>query len=215
VTPEDRVTEPTACPTIAPPLRGDPEALFAASAPLILRQAWTGTMPREGGRARIGAAPEGLAFFVEFDDSHIFSEATADQQKMWTLGDVAELFIKPGGERSDYWEIHITPNDFLMDIHIPDRERFMAREITWDEVIAPDSGTRRRVVVEQGRWTVEALVPWAAFGLSAAPVAGAVWQVAVCRYNCTGDLETRELSSTAAFTQPGFHRWEEFTDLIF
>jgi hypothetical protein len=42
-----------------------------------------------------------------------------------------------------------------------------------------------------------------------------VWQVAVCRYNCTGDLETRELSSTAAFTQPGFHRWEEFTDLIF
>jgi len=163
----------------------------------------------------VGAADEGLAYFVTYQDSDIFSEATADQQKMWTLGDVAELFIKPGTDRADYWEIHITPNDFLMDIHIQDRERFMAGEITWDEVIAPSSGTRRRVTVGDDSWSVEALVPWQAFGLDGAPAAGVVWQFAVCRYNCNGGLENPEHSSTAAFTVPGFHRFEEFTDLVF
>jgi len=185
--------------------------------PLSLRRFWDGpkALPVEAGTACVGAADEGLAYFVTYQDSDIFSEATADQQKMWTLGDVAELFIKPGTDRADYWEIHITPNDFLMDIHIQDRERFMAGEITWDEVIAPSSGTRRRVTVGDDSWSVEALVPWQAFGLDGAPAAGVVWQFAVCRYNCNGGLENPEHSSTAAFTVPGFHRFEEFTDLVF
>ena len=40
---------------------------------------------------------------------------------MWTLGDVAEFFVKPGADRTDYWEIYVTLNDFLMDIHIPEK----------------------------------------------------------------------------------------------
>ena len=192
-------------------------ATYADCQPLTLRRFWESAtdLPHEAGTARVGAAAEGLAFHVELQDSDIFSQATADQQKMWTLGDVAELFIKPGADRPDYWEIHVTPNDFLMDIRIPDRERFMAGEITWDEVIALTSGTRKRVVVADGSWTVEAVVPWQAFGMDQAPRAGTVWQFAVCRYNCNGGLENPELSSTAPFTKAGFHRWEEFNELEF
>ena len=102
---------------------------------------------------------------------------------MWTLGDVAEFFVKPGGERSDYWEIHVTPNGYLMDLHIPDRDRFTEREVTWEEVLAPDSGTLRRVWRLEDRWAVEVRIPWKAFGLDSAPGPGTEWSFAVCRYN--------------------------------
>jgi len=172
-------------------------------------------MPTEGGVASVGAAPEGLSFYACLQDSDIFSTATADNQQMWTLGDVAEVFVKPGTERSDYWEIHLTPNGFIMDLYIPDRGRFMEGAITWDEAIAPNSGAARRVEVMEGKWAVELCIPWSSLGVEAIPSAGTVWQFAVCRYNYNGGLDRPEHSSTAPFTELGFHRYEEFTDLLF
>ena len=184
---------------------------------LSLRRSWegAGALPKESGTAYVGAAEAGLSICAVYEDSDIFSTATADDQQMWTLGDVAEAFIKPGVERPDYWEIHVTPNGYLMDIRIPDRQRFMGGEVTWDEVVAASSGTARRARVLEGRWAAELVVPWAAFGVEGRPAAGERWQFAVCRYNYNGGLRDPELSSTAPLSQPGFHRYEEFSDLVF
>jgi hypothetical protein len=190
---------------------------YSDCAQLTLGQFWQGpdSLPKESAHVYIGASDAGLCFYIYMQDGDIFSRSTADNQKMWTLGDVAEFFVKPGKDRPDYWEIHVTPNDLIMDIYIPDREKFMGGEITWEQVIAPDSHTRKYVHIGDSYWVVEACVPWRAFGLEGAPAQGAAWQIAVCRYNCTGDLENRELSSTAAFTQASFHRYEEYTQLVF
>jgi hypothetical protein len=190
---------------------------YSACQALPLKRFWDGpdALPQESGTTYIGAAQEGLSFYVLLDDSDIFSTATGDDQRMWTLGDVAEFFIKPGVERTDYWEIHITPNDYIMDIHIPDREKFMAGDITWDQVIAPSSHTAKRVAVLDGQWVLEIVIPWKTFDLDAAPAAGTVWQFAVCRYNYNNGLEDPEHSSTAHLSEPGFHNYEEFTDLVF
>ena len=190
---------------------------YRESALLPLRRYWDGpeVFPAERGSACVGAAEDGLSFYTCFTDSDIFSQATADNQRMWTLGDVAEFFVKPGGERSDYWEIHITPNGFLMDLHIPDRDRFTAGEVTWEEVIAPASGTLRRVWRLEDRWAVEIRIPWKAFGLDSVPSPGAEWSFAVCRYNYNGGLEDPEHSSTANLTTPSFHQWEDYTRLVF
>ncbi len=176
-----------------------------------------GQVPQERGLAYVGCSDAGLCFYAWLEDRSIYTEAREDNERMWTLGDTAEFFIKPGEDREDYWEIHITPNDLIMDIHIPSRQKFTEGVITWDEVIAPDSGSTRRVEVAEGEnaWAVELCVPWAAFGLEEVPEAGSVWQFAVCRYNYPGVLEDPEHSSTAHFTEPGFHRYEEFTDLVF
>ena len=90
---------------------------YRESSLLRMRRYWEGpdAYPAEKGSALVGAAEEGLSFYACFTDSDIFSNATADNQRMWTLGDVAEFFVKPGAERSDYWEIHVTPNGYLMD----------------------------------------------------------------------------------------------------
>ena len=190
---------------------------YQACTGLPLRQFWRGpqTLPAESGHARVGAAPQGLSFYVYLEDSDIFSTATADNQRLWTLGDVAEFFVKPGTQRSDYWEIHLTPNNFIMDIHIPDRNRFMDGTVSWDQVIAPQSNAEKQVKVLENKWAVELCIPWSSFGQKAAPAPGTVWQFAVCRYNYNGDLEQPEHSSTAHFTELGFHRFEEFTDLVF
>jgi hypothetical protein len=184
---------------------------------LALGQFWQDpkALPAEGASAYIGAAAEGLCFYGRLQDSDIFSTATADNQKMWTLGDTLEVFVKPGTERTDYWEIHVTPNDFIMDIHIPDRERFTGGEVTWQDVIAPNSHSKKRVAVLDGVWAVELCIPWAAFDLKGIPAAGTTWLFAVCRYNYNGGLDNPEHSSTASFTEPGFHQYEEYTHLVF
>ncbi|MGY8822591.1 MAG: hypothetical protein ACKVJG_01385 [Candidatus Latescibacterota bacterium] len=190
---------------------------YSHCARLALGQFWKGpdSLPSENAHVYIGAFGEGLCFYIYMQDGEIFSRATADNQKMWTLGDVAEFFVKPGDERSDYWEIHVTPNNLIMDIYIPDREKFMGSEIAWERVLAPNSHTKKRVHIGDGHWAVEACVPWQAFGAKGIPTQGTAWQIAVCRYNCTGGLENPELSSTAAFSQASFHRYEEYTQLVF
>jgi len=155
------------------------------------------------------------------EDSDIISYSTADNQRMWQLGDCAEVFLK-NKTSDDYWEIHVTPNAHLMDIHIPDREGFGMDK--WDEVVAAESGTEYRVSVGEGSWAAELLVPFAALGLDGPPAAGTYWQWHVGRYNSTSDQELREdgtiggsaeNSSTAPLTESGFHRHEEFNQLYF
>lgn len=196
-------------------LSAEAPAKFAACPPLPLRQYWAGSMPQEQGVARIGASEAGLAVYVRFEDSDIFSTATADQQRMWQLGDVAEVFVKPGRDRTDYWEVHVTPNGFLMDLHIPSREGMRSGEHSWEEIIAPESGATFHTLVAHGWWSAELTIPWSAFGLEGRPSPGTTWQFAVCRYNYNGGLEDPELSSTAPLTQASFHRYEDYMDLVF
>ena len=70
---------------------------FRSTARLILGQYWLGknSLPKESAHAFVGSSPSYLSIYVFMNDSHIFSHATADNQKMWTLGDVTEVFIKP------------------------------------------------------------------------------------------------------------------------
>ena len=194
---------------------------YSDSVPLRLVQFWKGPeeLPSEAGRAYVGVTEQGVSLYAHLGDGDIFSHATADGQPMPALGDVVEFFVKPGVGRSDYWEIHVTPNDFLLDIHVPDRVQISrGGGITWEQVepfTAPSSQTTRRVVVKDGSWAVEITVPWSAFGLDSSPASGEVWQFAVCRFNYTGGLDNPELSSTAPITELNFHRFEEYTDLVF
>ena len=196
-------------------LSAEAPAKYVASRPMPLRQHWDDALPKETGVARIGATEEGLSVHVRFEDSDVFSTATANQQRMWTLGDVVEVFAKPGRDQSSYWEVHVTPNGFLMDLHIPSRAGMQSGEHSWEEMIAPESGTTYQVNVDDGGWSAELTIPWSAFDIDGRPEAGTVWQIAVCRYNYNGGLESHELSSTAPLTQASYHRYEEYTDLAF
>ena len=192
---------------------------YASCTPLQFRRWWEGpdAMPREGGVAYVGHSSEGLWFYTCLQDSDVFSKATGNDQKMWTLGDVVEFFVKPGRERNDYWEIHVTPNGFIMDLYITDREAFLEERIPFEEALSHRSRSTFQVEVfsPQCKWCTEICIPWEAFKVDAPPAPGTEWQFAVCRYNCNGGLENPELSSVAPYTRASFHRYEEFLDLVF
>ena len=209
------------CPEICSELKSDTSVqpyCFQNTTRLIMRQHWLGkgAFPHEGGHAFIGASSTSLSFYVFMNDSHIFSHATADNQKMWTLGDVAEIFVKPGGSRDDYWEFHVTPNNFLMDILITNRKDYIEGKISWSDVVSAKSYASKNVTVCEDLWTVSLNIPWKAFGHTDRPEPGSKWQIAICRYNYSVSINNNpELSSTAPLSAPGFHRYEEFTELIF
>ena len=56
-----------------------------------------------------------------------------------------------------------------MDIYIQNREGFTGGEIGWEDVVAPESHTHKRVQVGDGYWALEACTPWKAFGLFGIP----------------------------------------------
>ena len=198
-------------------LTADLPSKYAACPALVLRQHWTGAdaLPVETGIARIGATTKGLSVHIRYEDSDIFSTATANQQRMWQLGDVAEVFVKPGLDRTDYWEVHVTPNNFLMDLSIPSRSGMQSGEHSWEDIISPESGTVFQTHVTDGAWVAELTIPWSAFGVAGIPESGTTWQFAVCRYNYNGGLEDPELSSTAPLSKRSFHFYEDYTDLTF
>jgi hypothetical protein len=193
---------------------------YAGCSRLQFRQRWEGPLavPREGGVAYVGCAPEGLWFYACLQDSDIFSQATADDQRMWTLGDVVEFFVKPGRECRDYREIHLTPNGYSMDLYIAARSAFLqGGPAAFAAALSHRSGSRFKVATfpDQRKWAAEICIPWRAFKVEGAPPAGSIWQFAVCRYNCNGGLANPELSSVAPYTVKSFHRHEEFLDLVF
>ena len=190
---------------------------YKCCTPLPLRQFWHGPkkFPSEDGTAYVGATEEFLVFYACFQDSDIFSHATDDNQKMWELGDVAEFFIKPENNQTDYWEIHVTPNDFMLDLHIPDRAQFFSGGVSWEQVSTPNSHAIKRVAVMEGKWAVELSIPWATFGFHSPPPKGSVWRIAICRYNYNGGMNQLERSSTAALPELDFHQHENYMKLKF
>ncbi|MEE2657257.1 MAG: carbohydrate-binding family 9-like protein [Candidatus Latescibacterota bacterium] len=191
--------------------------LYGECEALPFRCHWEGAvaMPQEGGVAYVGASSEGLSFYTRLIDSDPMSTAIQDNEPLFQLGDVAEFFIKPGVDRPEYWEIHLSPNDLMMDLLFPRRGAIGDGVATWEEIVAADSGARKRVQVLSDGWAAQLVVPWAAFDAQSAPDKGEVWQFAVCRYNYNGGLESPELSSVAPLTEAGFHRHEEYLDLVF
>ena len=120
-------------------------AKYADCQALILRQNWLGPecLPKENAVAYVGREESAITFYVRMEDSQIYTEARKDDDKMWSLGDTVEFFVKPGLDRDDYWELHVAPNDLIMDLHIADRDAFTRGELTWEEVVAADSGSRQ------------------------------------------------------------------------
>src|SRR5262249_35797642 len=65
-------------------------------------------------------------------------------------------------------------------------------------------------------WSVEGRIPWSAFKLAGGkPEPGTRWHFALCRYDYSVAFDQPELSSTAPLTQSNFHRYEDYTELIF
>ena len=161
---------------------------------------------------------------AEMEDEDIIALHTENNSKTWE-DDVFEVFIKPFKNKPGYYEFHVTPRNTTLQLYFPKAEVKRKLENSIFE------GNIRTAVQVRGKinnrdmkddgWTAEIAVPFSAFGDTAPPPEpGAEWTAAFCRYDYThnpgADGEnSKELSSSAAFKELNFHRFEDYNKLIF
>ncbi len=182
-----------------------------ATAPLELRQNW---LPQREpafrpGTIGLAATASALLVFAELTDEHIHTRAVADHEYLWELGDVFEIFLQPL-DGDVYFEFEIAPNGRVLQLGYPHvgaaRTTGIEPFIRLDRLI--DFAVRAEP--SQQRWRIAASIPVATLLPARAPTRGAEWRIACSRYDF--DAQQRfTLSSTAALTQPNFHRVGEWS----
>jgi len=191
----------------------------AAVYPMVLSEddALAGKTLAEAGEVRFAWDDKNLYLAVRFADSDVMADGAKDQLEHYTLGDVAELFIKPE-EQTWYWELYVTPSGRKSSVWYPGRGRIGAPscfEYTCGLTVAARcDGTLNDWRDRDNGWTAEMAMPikdLTARGERFAP--GAKWRVCVGRYNFSRYLPWKELSMAPALLVTRYHRYEEFAVL--
>ena len=192
-------------------------AAFESALKLPLGQAWSPEPEKKFRPGFVGVGWRDGIFWVRavLDDDCLTTSATADNQNLWTLGDVFELFLRPM-EGEVYYELHVAPSGHRLQLRFPDadminrlREGKDRREdLLVDEPIF--TFTTRTV---PGGWEILAGVPAATFGWPAGDLSGRELLASFSRYDYSGDGSAPVLSSTSAHTIMNYHRQEDWKRL--
>lgn len=175
---------------------------------LPLLQSWL-TEPEPGflpGVARFSWTDGALRLEAGFTGHTPTSRATAHGQRLWELGDVAELFVQKVGEAS-YREYQVSPNGFTLALHYPDL----------NGVSAVRSGSKKmadfltgEIPSVENTTTAEGWSVSLEIALPASP--GERFRVSCCRYDYPVE-GSAIISSTSLHPVRDFHRpgdWREF-----
>ena len=161
-----------------------------------------GEPAEESGIAVLKRDGEKLVVTAAMTDSDIFNTAQKKNERTWTTGDALEFFFQPAG-REDYFELHVTPNEQTLELHIPGVEQL--RIIPFEKQFF-DSGFKYSAEVLDGQWKARMEIPFSAFGIS--EVKGA--RFTICRYNWNKKWEEPELTTISLFTNGTFHSPDEW-----
>lgn len=166
------------------------------------------------GAVQIGWNTE--SFIVEADlvDDEIITRATEDNQRLWTLGDVFEIFLQIEG-RSDYVELHVAPNNLRMHLHKPNvagRPSPESPVLSLEEMLVAPPGFSSDVIRSSYGWRIRATIPAPVLGLDSY-TSGTKLRASFCRYDAGGDREPI-LSTTSAHLIDSFHRPHEWRRLV-
>lgn len=171
----------------------------------------------EGGEVRVAWDTNYLYVAVRFTDSDIVAEGKEDQLHHYSLGDLAEVFLKPDNE-TWYWELYATPAGKKTSFFFPGRGRLgVPSGFTYTcglTVAAQCDGTLNNWEDRDREWTAEMAMPikdLTSHGERFEP--GARWRILVARYNYSRYLPNKELSMTPALSRTNYHLTEEYAVL--
>lgn len=162
------------------------------------------------GRVVVSWRREALLVAAELTDDEIFTRSTADNQLMWQLGDVFEIFLQVEGEPG-YVELHVSPNNHRLHLRLPNVQRRLSPDgpvLTVEEMVVDPPRFRSSVDRTANGWRVKAEIPASTFGRSQLD-AGQAFRVSFCRYDAAPGREAI-LSTTSAHPVASFHRPEEW-----
>lgn len=200
--------------------RSSPEWIrsrFRSLPGLSLRQHWLEKTDETFRPATVHMAsdPQFWVGYVLLKDDQIFNAAQKKGDRTWETGDVFEIFIQREDQKN-YWEIHITPENFQLILQLPPAEERKNATIDdllenyWKENINLESTVWKSPDLQQ--WEITWRIPWKTFGEGNPH--DFQYQIAFCRYDYPTPNGTPILSSSAPLTKPNFHRiseWQQFS----
>lgn len=158
--------------------------------------------------ARIAWDDTNLYVAWETRDDDIQNRFVDHDSTLWE-GDVVELFLAPDDGGGTYYEVQFAPNGGTFDARFTGH-----RQPAWKEAAAWEANAKSAVHLEgnvnaEGEdksWSVEAAIPWSAFGLQGAPV-GRTWKANLYRIDNKG---THDMSYMGTWVPVGgdFHALE-------
>ncbi len=88
--------------------------------PWKMGQTWERALPTgfKAAKVRFAWEPDALWILADLPDDYITTRSTADNQDMWELGDVFEIFVERQGTRK-YTELHVTPKNHRLHLLFP------------------------------------------------------------------------------------------------
>jgi hypothetical protein len=181
---------------------------------------WAKRKPKMGTKARLLWDEQNLYFSAEMEDTDIYADVKERNGMTWT-NDVFELFFKPHADRLAYYEFQVNAANTPLELYFPSRgsggyQRFAPLTRLGMESAVKLDGTLNDYTDQDKGWTVEGRIPWPAFAAAGGkPKPGDKWRFSLCRYDYSASFDHPELSSTSALTVSDFHRYEDFSELIF
>jgi hypothetical protein len=164
---------------------------------------------KEPGYAAVYADEEFLTLRAVLRDSDIHSNATAENQPMWELGDVLEFFfwIPP---RKDYYETQVSCNGNKLQIHL--NEFYIVYDLELKDIISEYGMTAKvRRFPTKNFWYGQIKIPLKNIGAKLSELDGMRFMSG--RYNYNRNWEEPELSATCKFEGSSFHSPTEWSIL--
>lgn len=188
-----------------------PEWPACAARPIVLQQCWL-PMPQrtfQPGTVWLAATGDALLIFAKLTGSSARTTATVDNQWLWELGDVFEIFVQSYGGDS-YFEFQIAPNGRLLQLHYPSacapRQDGVSQYLRSDRLI--EFASHHEAKTQE--WRIAVRLPVSNLLPPRKVAEGAEWRMACCRYDYAAD-GSFVLSSTAHLSRPDFHRIGEWS----
>lgn len=159
------------------------------------------------GRVRFGWRPDAFWLWAEMDGAGT-TTAQRDNEELWTLGDVFELFLARAAE-PEYLELHAAPNGLKLQLRFPDAAAVRSLRAHKGEAATQfhlaDCGWRPQICNGPHGWQVLARVPMSL-------QAGAQLQLACGRYDYGSGKAV--ISNSAPLHRPDFHRRVDWHDAV-
>lgn len=192
-------------------LQGTKSAVFTLGQPWN-SSAEPGLLPT---RVNLTWTPENLRVEALLTDQELYSKATADNQNMWELGDVFEVFVKVKGQRN-YVEMHTTPNGHLLQLDWPGpkgKATPSADPVPFEDMFVSPVRFHSQVTLTSNGWKVSMLIPARELGLDFLS-SGQELSISFCRYDGAPNREPILSSSAKHDTVMDFSRQDEWTTVI-
>jgi hypothetical protein len=181
---------------------------------------WQNRKPKTSTKARLLWDNSFLYFCAEMEDTDLYADIKEPNGMTW-LNDVFELFFQPDEKKLAYYEFQVNAANTPLQLYLPSRgaggyKRFgPLTQVTLESAVKLYGTLNDHTDKDKG-WTVEGRIPWTAFKPTGGkPKAGDRWRFALCRYDYSVGFDQPELSTSAPLTQPNFHRYEDYAELVF